>query len=73
MAGGATTFIVSHAVEQVEELCKEALGREKGRQVALCGAGRICRACQQFLDKAVTLEQAKAACAAEAGTETDGR
>ena len=73
MAGGATTILVSHSVQQVEELCNKALWLEKGRQVAFGGARRICRAYQQYLDKAVTLEQAKAACAAEAGTETDGR
>ena len=73
MAGGATTILVTHSVQQVEELCNKALWLEKGRQVAFGGARRICRAYQQYLDKAVTLEQAKAACAAEAGTETDGR
>ena len=71
MAGGATTILVSHSVQQGEELCNKALWLGKGRQVAFGGARRICGAYQQYLDKAVTLEQAKAACAAEAGTETD--
>lgn len=59
--GGATTILVSHSVQQVRELCGKVLWLDKGRQVAFGDAQILCRLYQQYLDKALTLEQAEEA------------
>lgn len=58
---GATTILVSHSVQQVDELCNKVLWLDKGKQVAFGDAHILCRLYQQYLDKALTLEQAEAA------------
>ena len=57
--GGATTILVSHSVQQVRELCNKVLWLEKGEQVAFGETGILCDLYQRFLDKKITLQQAK--------------
>lgn len=57
--GGATTILVSHVLEQVMELCTKVLWLEKGKQIAFGDTAIICSLYQQFLDKTISLEQAK--------------
>lgn len=60
IAGGATTILVSHSIQQVREMCNKVLWLEKGQQVAFGdNVEAICGAYQQYLDHNVTLEQAK--------------
>lgn len=56
---GATTILVSHSVQQVRELCNKVLWLERGQQIAFGDAGILCDLYQQFLDKKITLQQAK--------------
>jgi len=58
---GATTILVSHSIQQVEELCNKVLWLDKGRQVAFGDAQILCRLYQQYLDKNMTLTQSEAA------------
>jgi len=58
IAGGATTILVSHSVQQVRELCNKVLWLDKGRQVAFGAAEPLCGLYQRYLDKELTLEQA---------------
>lgn len=57
--GGATTILVSHSVQQVRELCNKVLWLEKGQQIAFGDTGILCDLYQRFLDKKITLQQAK--------------
>ena len=57
--GGATTILVSHSVQQVRELCNKVLWLEKGEQVAFGETDILCDLYQRFLDKEITLQQAK--------------
>ena len=57
--GGATTILVSHSLEQVVEMCTKVLWLEKGKQIACGNTAIICSLYQQFLDKTISLEQAK--------------
>ncbi len=57
--GGATTILVSHSVQQVRELCNKVLWLEKGEQVAFGETDILCDLYQRFLDKKITLQQAK--------------
>ena len=59
--GGATTILVSHSVQQVRELCNKVLWLEKGEQVACGETGILCDLYQRFLDRDITLQQAKVA------------
>ena len=59
IAGGATTILVSHSLSQVREMCTKVLWLEKGRQIAFGDTEIICSLYQQYLDKTITLEQAK--------------
>lgn len=59
LLGGATTILVSHSVTQVRELCNKVLWLHKGKQISFGETGPICDAYQQFLDKTITLKQAK--------------
>ena len=59
--GGATTILVSHSVQQVRELCNKVLWLEKGEQVAFGETGILCDLYQRFLDRDITLQQAKVA------------
>ncbi|GHT53059.1 teichoic acid ABC transporter ATP-binding protein [Spirochaetia bacterium] len=44
MADGTTVLIVSHAIEQIERMCKHALWLEKGRVKMLGNAAEVCSA-----------------------------
>ena len=57
--GGATTILVSHSLSQVQELCTKVLWLEKGHQIAFGDTEIICSFYQQYLDKTISLEQAK--------------
>lgn len=59
IGGGATTILVSHSLEQVKELCTKVLWLEKGQQIAFGDTAILCGLYQQYLDKSITLEQAK--------------
>lgn len=59
--GGATTILVSHSIQQVRSLCSKVLWLEKGQQIAFGNTDILCGLYQQYLDKALTLDQAKAA------------
>lgn len=51
IAGGATTILVSHSIEQVRNMCTKVLWLHRGEQIE-CGDGvqEICARYQQFLD-----------------------
>ena len=59
MQGGATTILVSHSIEQVQNLCNKVLWLHKGEQIAFGAAVPLCALYQQFLDKKVTIQQVK--------------
>ena len=50
IAGGATTILVSHSLEQVREMCNKVLWLDKGEQVAFGGTREVCKKYQAFLD-----------------------
>jgi len=56
---GATTILVSHSIQQVRELCNKVLWLEKGQQIAFGNTEILCGLYQQYLDKKITLPQAK--------------
>lgn len=49
IAGGATTILVSHSLEQVREMCNKVLWLDKGKQVAFGGTREICDEYWEFL------------------------
>ena len=51
IAGGATTILVSHSLEQVREMCNKVLWLDKGKQVAFGETGEICERYQRFLEE----------------------
>ena len=53
IAGGATTILVSHSLEQVREMCNKVLWLDKGKQVAFGGTREICDEYQEFLNRRV--------------------
>lgn len=57
--GGATTILVSHSIQQIQELCNRVLWLEKGEQIAFGDAESLCDLYQRFLEKEITLEQAR--------------
>ena len=57
--GGATTILVSHSLGQVRELCNKVLWLEKGQQIAFGDTEILCGLYQQYLDRSITLKQAK--------------
>ena len=59
IASGATTILVSHSLGQVQELCTKVLWLEKGQQIAFGDTTIICSFYQQYLDKKISLEQAR--------------
>lgn len=60
IAGGATTILVSHSLEQIRQLCTKVLWLEKGRQIAFGDTQRLCGLYQDYLDKKLPLDRAKA-------------
>lgn len=59
ISGGATTILVSHSIEQVQEMCNKVLWLHKGEQIAFGGTEQLCDLYQQFLEKQITIQQAK--------------
>lgn len=57
---GATTILVSHAIEQVREMCNKVLWIEKGNQIGFGDTELLCELYQKYLDGTITLEEAKA-------------
>ena len=57
--GGATTILVSHSIQQIQELCNRVLWLDKGEQIACGDAESLCDLYQRFLEKEITLEQAR--------------
>ena len=56
---GATTILVSHSIQQVQELCNKVLWLDKGQQIAFGDTAILCNLYQQYLDKKITLQQVK--------------
>lgn len=57
IAGGAATILVSHSIQQVQNLCTKVLWIEKGQQIALSDdVERICNLYQDYLGKKVLLK-----------------
>lgn len=57
IAGGATTILVSHSIEQVQELCNKVLWLEHGKQITFGdNVEEICDIYQQYLNKEIKLE-----------------
>lgn len=59
IAGGATTILVSRFLAQVRELCTKVLWLKKGGQTAAGDTKILSGWYQKYLDKQITLEQAK--------------
>lgn len=59
--GGATTILVSHALDQVREMCNKVLWLERGEQIGFGNTKILCDLYQKYLDRDVTLEGAKEA------------
>lgn len=59
ISGGATTILVSHSIEQVQEMCNKVLWLHKGEQIAFGDAEPLCELYQQFLENQITIKQAK--------------
>lgn len=57
--GGATTILVSHSLDQVENLCNKVLWLEKGQQVAFGDTKILCGLYQKYLDRELSLDQVK--------------
>ena len=60
IAGGATTILVSHSLEQIRQLCTKVLWLEKGRQITFGETQPLCGLYQDYLDKKLPLDRAKA-------------
>lgn len=58
---GAATILVSHSLEQVRQLCTKVLWLEKGEQMGLGDTGILCDFYQRYLDRGITLAQARKA------------
>lgn len=50
IAGGATTILVSHSLEQVREMCNKVLWLDKGQQMAFGETKEICDRYSTFLN-----------------------
>lgn len=56
ISGGAATILVSHSVEQVQELCTKVLWLDHGKQIVLGDdVEGICDLYQRFLDKEISI------------------
>lgn len=56
---GAVTILVSHVIQQVQELCTKVLWLEKGEQIALGDTERLCSFYQKYLNQELTLDEVK--------------
>ena len=60
IAGGATTILVSHSIEQVRSMCNKILWLDHGEQVVVSKAvEKVCGLYQQYLNKEITLAKVK--------------
>lgn len=59
MSKGATTILVSHSLNQIKSLCNKVLWLDRGKQIAFGDCQIICSVYQDFLDKKLSLKQAK--------------
>lgn len=59
LRSGAATILVSHSLRQIRSLCTKVLWLEKGCQIALGDTDILCGLYQEFLDKSITLSQAR--------------
>lgn len=59
ISGGATTILVSHSLPQVRQLCSKVLWLHKGEQISFGETQPICDIYQCFLNREITIEQAK--------------
>lgn len=57
--GGATTILVSHSINQVEELCNKVLWLHKGEQIAFGDTAELCGLYRRFLNGEITMEQVR--------------
>ena len=57
--GGATTILVSHSIDQVEELCNKVLWLHKGEQIAFGATAELCGLYRRFLNGEITIEEVK--------------
>jgi len=57
IAGGATTILVSHSIQQVRNLCTKVLWLDHGRQIVLSDdVEGVCDLYQKFLNKEINME-----------------
>ncbi len=56
---GATTILVSHALNQVQEMCSKVLWLERGEQIACGETAAICGLYESFLNRKLTLDEAR--------------
>lgn len=62
IAGGATTILVSHSIEQVQKLCTKVLWLDHGEQVLFNGdVEAVCNLYQKCLDKEIKIEDVRQA------------
>ena len=47
--GGTTTILVSHSIQQVQNLCNKVLWLNRGRQIAFGETKEICNRYEKFL------------------------
>ena len=59
IGGGATTILVSHALDQVRRMCGRVLWLEHGEQIAFGETAEICDRYQAFLDEKCAAQSAK--------------
>lgn len=59
MSSGAATILVSHAMEQIRELCDKVLWLHQGEQIAFGEMASVCDLYESFLENRMSIEQAK--------------
>ncbi len=59
IGSGATTILVSHAVEQVRAMCNKVLWIERGNQIGFGDTNLLCDLYQEYLDGTISLEEAR--------------
>lgn len=57
--GGATTILVSHSIGQVRQMCNKVLWLHRGEQIAFGQTKPITDVYQRFLNKEITIDEAK--------------
>ena len=59
LGSGVTTIFVSHSISSVLSICNKVLWMEHGRRIAFGGTEIICAAYEKFLDREMTIDEAK--------------